>query len=77
MSDMLRKIMGNVTLQHGVRYLAPSGRECMLCPTSSGNVQAEKALLLYSSPDDRSAPKSTDDGFTLSRFNWYLLRAVG
>lgn len=77
MSNVLRKIMGNVTLEHGVRYQAPSGRMCALCPKSSGTVSAEMATLLYSSPDGRSAPKNVDDGFTLSRFNWYLLRAVG
>lgn len=77
MSNVMRKITGNVTLEHGVRYQAPSGRMCTLCRKSSGSVSAEVATLLYSDPDGRSAPKNVEDGFTLSRFNWYLLRAVG
>lgn len=77
MSNVMRRIMGNVTLEHGIRYLAPSGRQCTLCHKSSGSLSAETAVLLYLSPDGRHAPKNTDDGFTLSRFNWYLLRVVG
>lgn len=75
--NVMRKILGNVTLEHGVHYLAPSGRECTLCARSSGTVQAEVATLLYSRPDGTPAHSSTQDGFSLSRFNWYLLRAVG
>jgi hypothetical protein len=77
MSNVMRRIMGNITLEHGVRYLAPSGRQCTLCSRSIGTVQADVATLLYCHPDGTPAHSSTQDGFALSRFNWYLLRAVG
>jgi len=77
MSDMMRRIMGNVTLEHGVQYRAPTGRLCTLRPRSSGTVQADVATLLYCRPDGTPAHSSTQDGFALSRFNWYLLRTVG
>ena len=77
MSSVMRRIMGNVTLEHGVRYRAPTGRLCTLCDRSSGTVSADTATLLYCKADGTPAHSSTQDGFTLSRFNWYLLKAVG
>lgn len=69
-------IMGTVALQHGVRYRAPSGRLCTLCPRSSGLGRAPMATLLYCHADGTPAHSSTQDAFTLARFNWYLLREV-
>lgn len=77
MSNVMRKIMGNVALEHGVQYRAPSGRLCTLCPKSSGSGQADVATLLYCQPDGTPAHSSTQDSFALSRFNWYLLLVVG
>ena len=64
-------------LDHGVVYRAPSGRLCTLAPRQAGPPSAAQALLLYCNPDSKSAPKNVDDGFALSRSNWYLLRVVG
>ena len=74
---MVRGVICMATLEHGVTYRAPSGRLCTLCPTSPGTRTAPVALLLYCHADGTPAHSSTQDGFTLSRFNWYLLRAVG
>lgn len=63
-------------LLHGVRYRTPLGRLCTLCPRSSGADPAQIATLLYCHADGTPAHSSTQDGFTLSRFNWYLLREV-
>ncbi len=65
------------TLNHDWKYQAPSGRLCTLSPTSPGTRLAPQALMLYCHADGTPAHSSTQDGFTLSRFNWYLLRAVG
>lgn len=77
MSSVMRRIMGRVTLEHGLKYRAPSGRLCTLCPRSSGTLGADTATLLYCHPDGTPAHSSTQDGFVLARANWYLLRAVG
>jgi hypothetical protein len=74
--NVLHAVMGP-TLEPGVVYRAPSGRLCRLAPLQAGTPSAAQALLLYCSPEGKSAPKNVDDGFTLSRFNWYLLREVG
>ena len=74
--NVLRTVMCP-TLGPGVVYQAPSGRLCTLAPLQAGTPSAAQALLLYCNPDSKSAPKNVDDGFTLSRFNWHLLRAVG
>lgn len=74
--NILRTVMCP-TLDPGVVYRAPSGRLCMLAPLQAGTPSAAQALLLYLTPEGKSAPKNVEDGFTLSRSNWYLLRAVG
>ena len=74
--NILRTLM-YPQLDPGVLYRAPSGRLCTLAPLQANTRSAAQALLLYCSPEGKSAPKNVDDGFTLSRSNWYLLRVVG
>lgn len=74
--NVVRNVMCAM-LDPGVVYRAPSGRLCTLAPLQVGTPSAAQALLLYCDPSGRSAPKNVDDGFTLSRSNWYLLKAVG
>ncbi len=65
-----------VQLAHGETYLSPTGRRCTLCPNSSGLLNAAVATLLYCHADGTPAHSTTQDGFTLARFNWYLLRKL-
>ena len=75
--NVIRNVMCSM-LDPGVVYRAPSGRLCTLAPLQAGTPSAAQALLLYCDPAGRQqGAKNVDDGFTLSRSNWYLLKAVG